>query len=315
MPSEIAKRADFSHVRYAQCWEDADVLLEALAIRPGDRCVAIASAGDNVMSMLSRAPGYLVALDLSQAQITCLELRIAAYRTLDHGGLLELIGSRPSRRREELYGRCRSSLSSQARWFWDSRGEDIASGIGAAGKFERYLALFRSRVLPLIHPKWRVERLFQETSLEERTRFYEYEWNSARWRIIFRAFCSRLVLGRLGRDPEFFRYANGSVGTHLLDRARHMITVLVRLARQLLQARSVDPCLEEGGPVRGNDVGKVRGVDLPAQIEKAPGRRRGFDAAPLENPSIGEIETIRGVGQRRRGAGRHDGKTGKRHPL
>ena len=33
MGTEITGRADFSSIRYAQCWEDADVLLDALDIR------------------------------------------------------------------------------------------------------------------------------------------------------------------------------------------------------------------------------------------------------------------------------------------
>ena len=105
MSSEVAARADFSRIRYAQCWEDADVLLEALDIEPGDVCVAIASAGDNAIAMLVRDPGRVVALDLSPAQIACLEIRVAAYRVLEHGELLELIGSRPSARRAVLYRR------------------------------------------------------------------------------------------------------------------------------------------------------------------------------------------------------------------
>src|SRR6478609_8677795 len=93
MQSEIVQRADFSQIRYAQCWEDADVLLEALDIQPGDSCLAIASAGDNALAMLSRSPGRLIALDLSGAQLACLELRVAAYRTLSHDELLLLVGS------------------------------------------------------------------------------------------------------------------------------------------------------------------------------------------------------------------------------
>jgi S-adenosylmethionine-diacylglycerol 3-amino-3-carboxypropyl transferase len=114
MRAEIAKSADFTDIRYAQCWEDADVLLAGLDIRPGDVCLSIASAGDNVMAMLSQNPGRVVALDLSPAQIACLELRVAAYRMLDHAGLLELIGSRPSGRREELYWPCRSTPASSS---------------------------------------------------------------------------------------------------------------------------------------------------------------------------------------------------------
>ena len=68
MSTEIAKHADFSAIRYAQCWEDADVLLDGLAIRPGDTCVGIASAGDNCLAMLTRDPARVVAVDLEQLQ-------------------------------------------------------------------------------------------------------------------------------------------------------------------------------------------------------------------------------------------------------
>ena len=43
----IEDRAAFDFVRYANCWEDADVLCEALRARPGIRALSIASAGDN----------------------------------------------------------------------------------------------------------------------------------------------------------------------------------------------------------------------------------------------------------------------------
>ena len=52
MHSEVADRTDFSIVRYAQVWEDADVLLEALDVQPGDTCLSIASAGDNTLALL-----------------------------------------------------------------------------------------------------------------------------------------------------------------------------------------------------------------------------------------------------------------------
>src|ERR1700730_15689598 len=107
MSTEVASRADFSAIRYAQCWEDADVLLDALDVGPGRVCLSIASAGDNTLSLLARGPARVIALDLNPSQLACLELRVAAYRTLTHAELLELIGSVPSRRRPELYGRCR----------------------------------------------------------------------------------------------------------------------------------------------------------------------------------------------------------------
>ncbi len=226
MHSEIQRLADFSRLRYAQCWEDADVLLEGLDIREGDVCVAIASAGDNVLAMLSRKPARVIAVDLSPAQIACLELKIAAYRVLSHPELLALMGSRPSAERLELYRRCRDHLSLPAKGFWDARPHDIACGIGSTGRFERYLALFRCLVLPAIHSRRDVARLLSGGDESSRERFYDQEWDTRLWRLLFRIFCSRFVIGRIGRDPEFFRYVDDDVPKRLSRRVRHAATAL-----------------------------------------------------------------------------------------
>lgn len=226
MPSEVQARADFSRIRYAQCWEDADILLDGLAIRPGDTCLAIASAGDNALAMLTRDPARVIAVDLNPAQLACLELRVAAYRSLDHQELLELVGSRPSARRGALYARCRERLTAGVRDFWDAQPALVAGGIGAAGKFEDYFRLFRNRVLPLVHGRRTVERLLAGGDHGQRTAFYRDSWDTWRWRLLFRIFFSRFVMGRMGRDPAFFRYVQGSVAERILARARHALVEL-----------------------------------------------------------------------------------------
>jgi S-adenosylmethionine-diacylglycerol 3-amino-3-carboxypropyl transferase len=225
MRSEVATRAEFSQIRYAQVWEDADTLLAGLDIQPGDICVSIASAGDNVLAMLSRDPGRVIALDLNPAQLACLELRVAAFRELTHPELLELIGSRPSSRRDALYARCRPALTPAVRTFWDARSAEIAAGIGSAGKMERYFALFRTKVLPLIHSRARVRKMLELKDPAERERFYESTWNTWRWRLLFRIFFSRAVMGRMGRDPSFFTYVEGSVADRIMARARHAMVM------------------------------------------------------------------------------------------
>jgi S-adenosylmethionine-diacylglycerol 3-amino-3-carboxypropyl transferase len=223
---EIASRADFEKIRYGQCWEDADILLDALEIQPGDTCLSIASAGDNTLAMLAQSPAHVIAVDLSSAQLACLELRVAAYRRLEHAEVLELVGSTASERREHLYRRCRGALSAGTRSFWDARPDAIAAGIGGAGKFERYLKLFRTRVLPLVASRRKQERLLQGGSRDDRRAFYRSAWNSWRWQLMFRLFFSRAALGRLGRDPAFFDYVEGSVSAPLLQRAEHALTEL-----------------------------------------------------------------------------------------
>ena len=213
-------------IRYAQCWEDAEVLLEGLDVQPGDTCLSIASAGDNTLALLCRAPARVIAIDYRPEQIACLELRVSAYRHLTHGEMLELIGSRPSARRAELYQRCRPGLSQYAKEFWDARARSIAQGIGHAGKFERYLRLFRRYVLPLVHSRGRIANLLQQRDRDERRRFFELRWNNWRWRLVHRVFFSRWVMAKLGREPAYFAYAAGNIAAELLQRST---TALVKL--------------------------------------------------------------------------------------
>ena len=224
--SEAARHASFERIRYAQCWEDADVLVAGLAPRAGDVCVSIASAGDNSFALLASAPSRVVALDLSAAQLACVELRKAAYRELSHPQLLELIGSRPSRDRAALYKRCRLLLKKENQDFWDAHSAEIERGIGAAGKFERYFRLFRDYALALVHGRRTVERLLEPRGRAGREAFYEEVWNNRRWRAMFAFFFSRRVMGWLGRDPSFFRYVEGSVAERILARTRHALVEL-----------------------------------------------------------------------------------------
>src|SRR5436309_16106556 len=113
----IAERATFDFIRYASVWEDADVLCEALApVAPGRRLLSIASAGDNVLALLTLDPAEVVAVDLSAAQLACVALRIAAFRQLEHEALLEFLGVRGAAdtsalaRRLETYRRVREAL-------------------------------------------------------------------------------------------------------------------------------------------------------------------------------------------------------------
>jgi S-adenosylmethionine-diacylglycerol 3-amino-3-carboxypropyl transferase len=226
MPSEAAAAADFTIIRYAQVWEDADVLLDALDIQPKDECLSIASAGDNALAMLAKGPPKVIALDMNPSQLACLELRTAAFRRLEYVEILELIGSAASERRAKLYRAVRSCLSTEARAFWDTRQEFIAQGIGSCGKFENYFRLFRERVMPLAHSRRTISKLLEPRDLAARLRFYDSTWNTWRWRILFHFFFSRAVMGALGRDPSFSRYVEGSVAERILSRTRHALTEL-----------------------------------------------------------------------------------------
>jgi S-adenosylmethionine-diacylglycerol 3-amino-3-carboxypropyl transferase len=134
-----------------------------------------------------------------------------------------------------LYQRCRKLLSPSAADFWNAQAKEIKQGIGGAGKFERYFKLFRTRVLPLVHSRKRVEQLLAGGDLQRREAFYANEWDTLRWRLLFKIFFSRFVMGRFGRDPAFFRYVEGSVAERILARTRYALTTLDPAANPYLQ--------------------------------------------------------------------------------
>lgn len=220
--SEITTRANFSIVRYAQVWEDADILLEGLNVQPNEYCLSIASAGDNTLALLTKDPAKVIALDLNLVQLFCLELRVAAYKTLTHLELLQLMGSRSSSNRIHLYQKCRSLLEKKCCTFWDSQQAKLKRyGIGGIGKFERYFRIFKNYILPFTHSQKTVAKLFTDKSLPERQEFFNKYWNTWRWQLLIRLFFSKTIMGKLGRDPAFFTYVEDSFVEHVFEKIKY----------------------------------------------------------------------------------------------
>jgi len=226
MGTSRAERGRSAAIRYANCWEDAEVLSRGLAPLAGARCLSIASAGDNALSLLARGAASVVAVDRSPGQLALLELKMAAFRSLAHPDLLAFLGARPGARRLALYAALRPALGAAARDFWDLRPRVLAEGVVHGGRLEAYFRTFRRRILPLVHRPPVVAALLAAKDGSARERFYEGTWDTWRWRLLFRLFFSRPVMGRLGRDPELFRYVEGPVSERILARTREAFTAL-----------------------------------------------------------------------------------------
>ena len=277
----IDQRVSFLFVRYANCWEDADVLCAALLPRSGARVLSIASAGDNSLALLSMG-AEVVAVDLSVAQLACLDLRVAAFRRLDYEKLLAFLGVHPATDRLITYRLLERDLTPASQRFWSQHCEQIAGGILHAGRFEEYFRKFRAWVLPLVHSRATTRKLLEAKDREARRQFWNNEWNSFRWRFLFRLFFSRFVMGRLGRDPEFFRYVEGSVSDRILQRAEYALTVL---------STHDNPFLDY--IVHGNF-----GTTLPMYLrpERFDSIRSGLDRLTLVHGSIEEAGRNHGSG-------------------
>ncbi len=220
--AEVAAKARFDRIRYAQAWEDADVLCAAMGARAGGRLLSVCASGDNALALLTLDPVEVVAVDLSDAQLACLRIRVSALRRLDDDAYLGLLGVEPSPDRGALLDAATADLSDADRATWEAlRPRVVRHGLANVGRFEGYFRLFRRAVLPLVHSRATVAEAFRAKGVEGRRAFHDGRWDTWRWRLMLRGFFSNSVMGRLGRDPAFFAHVGGSLPDHVAARVRH----------------------------------------------------------------------------------------------
>lgn len=222
--SNIQIKFQKSPLRYASCWEDAEVLLKALNIQANDSILSIGSGGDNTFSILSKSPKHVVCIDANPVQLFLIELKKAAFHALDHQEFLQFLGFRKSTKRIELFEKLKPMLTKECANYWLANIQCIKHGVIYSGKFEKYLRLFSNKVLPLIHRKPEVLGLLSKKDSRRQLQFYQERWNNRRWRFLFKLFFSQWLMGLLGRDPSFFKEVKVPVGQSLFLRAENYLS-------------------------------------------------------------------------------------------
>jgi S-adenosylmethionine-diacylglycerol 3-amino-3-carboxypropyl transferase len=114
----------FRGLVYPQIWEDPEVDLKALSLKPGARIVAIASGGCNVLSYLTADPASILAVDLNRAHVALTRLKLAAISQLpSHFAFHRFFGEADARANVKAYRRfVRFTLDAESRRYWEGRG-------------------------------------------------------------------------------------------------------------------------------------------------------------------------------------------------
>jgi len=229
MAEKQLENVNFELIRYANCWEDADVLLKGLSPDSGSRIMSIASAGDNSFSLLTCNPTEVIAVDISLPQLFLVQLKKVAIQQLDRTNYMGFIGFSPIENRKEMYSEIRLYLPKDCRGYWDQNEAAISEGVINTGKFERYFQLFKKEYLHPIHSQETVNELFRTKSEEEQRNFHDTIWHNEAWKKMYRFFFGEQMMGSQGRDPEFLKHVEGSVPDLILaQEAAHLRKVLVQ---------------------------------------------------------------------------------------
>jgi S-adenosylmethionine-diacylglycerol 3-amino-3-carboxypropyl transferase len=126
----------FKGLVYPQTWEDPEIDMQALAIKPDSHVVAIASGGRNILSYLIADPARTTAVDLNKAHVALNKLKLTAARELPTlEAFYRFFGEADEKANITAYWRFLAPhLDAETPRYWESRG---AFGWGA-----RRIAMF-----------------------------------------------------------------------------------------------------------------------------------------------------------------------------
>jgi S-adenosylmethionine-diacylglycerol 3-amino-3-carboxypropyl transferase len=213
---------------FAQVREDPEVEIEALSPAPDRALVVVSSGGCTALSLLAAGAGRVTAVDVNVAQNHLVELKAAAVTSIAGGTATAFLGGAPApdRQRAATYAALRVHLSDEARRYWDGRPRQIARGVLTTGVTERFIAAV-VRVLRLaVHSAERVDRLLGCRTLAEQRALYRREWNSRRWRMLFRLLVTRSAIARTYDVPILRGARVTRLGEHFRLLAEHALTEL-----------------------------------------------------------------------------------------
>ena len=113
----------FRRLVYTQIWEDPVADLAALQLPLGSTIVTISSGGCNALSYLTARPAQVYAVDLNEAHLSLLKLKLAGIRALSgYADFWQFFGEAASPANAGLYReRLRPLLDAEARAYWDKR--------------------------------------------------------------------------------------------------------------------------------------------------------------------------------------------------
>jgi S-adenosylmethionine-diacylglycerol 3-amino-3-carboxypropyl transferase len=225
MSEKQLEKVDFEIIRYANCWEDADVLIAALELNSDSSVMSIASAGDNCFSLASKGADKVIAFDISLVQLHLVELKSEAIRQMNREEYMRFVGMRADESRLNRYTTLRPNLSKACQNYWDGQQDALQMGVIHAGKFEQYFQTFVKDYLPTVHAQAVVDGLLKPKSEDEQHTYYDEVWHTEEWEKLYRNYFGEKTLGDKGRDPEFLKHVVGSVAEMNLRRAtKHLRT-------------------------------------------------------------------------------------------
>jgi S-adenosylmethionine-diacylglycerol 3-amino-3-carboxypropyl transferase len=164
---------------YNQIWEDPDIDMEALELRPHHRLLTIASGGCNVLNYLAADPAKIIAVDLNPNHIALTKLKLSALENLpSHDEFFRFFGQANDKANRTAYDDFLSQrLDKETRLYWEKqiplRGRRInmfARNLYRHGLLGRFIGILHA--VAKLHGK-KLDPILSARTPEEQRRLFE----------------------------------------------------------------------------------------------------------------------------------------------
>ncbi len=163
---------------YNQIWEDPDVDLKALDLKPHHRLITIASGGCNVLNYLAANPAKIIAVDLNPNHVALTRLKLAALAHLPcYEDFFRFFGQANDKANRAAYDKFLSArLDAETRRYWEKhiplhgrRINMFARNLYRYGLLGRFIGILH--VVAKLHGKKLEQILKSRTPAEQRAAF------------------------------------------------------------------------------------------------------------------------------------------------
>lgn len=188
----------FEKINYSACNEDSESERKALCLTPDDTVLCITGSGARPLDLLVDSPKKIISVDFNATQNHLLEIKIAAYKSLNYAEFKSFIGLENKFSRQDLYKKLNHLLTSPQGCYWDKNFHLIEKGLLYCGTWERFLrmmakaAFFRSKA---------IEKLMESETLEIQREFWAKHWDNAIWRAFLKLVSNRFLWTKIIREP------------------------------------------------------------------------------------------------------------------
>ncbi|MCA0199836.1 MAG: BtaA family protein [Proteobacteria bacterium] len=233
-PSDKRFAESFDRLVYTQIWEDPEVDIAAMELKPGHKVATICSAGCNALSYLTAAPDVEVtAIDLNFSHLSLAGLKRAAFGAVgSYDDIRSLFVKAAGARNRALYqDRIAAKLPAGIKAYWEggrrARYEDFVSGFFKKGLLGKAITL--ARLLARLHGVRLEDALAMDDADQQRAWARKVLRPVFEGRLLSMLFSLRHPLFLLGIPPRQFEL--------LCDgRPDRMASVLADRTEQLLGA-------------------------------------------------------------------------------